>query len=148
MLYHHICGGFFVEHTKRKRRKATSFPLSILGGILGGFACGILLVFLFSLLTFRGDDPTATLTLLGLVALGVGALCCGYLAARLWGHSSLIPALLSGAIFAVLIVGIGLCIPGTALPLPMRLWSLPVMLLLSLLGGLLGGKKTRRKRAR
>jgi hypothetical protein len=148
MLYYHICGGFFVEHIKRKRRKTASFPLSILGGILGGWSSGILLVFLFSFIAFRGEDPAAYLPLWGLISLGVGAFICGGLAAHLWGHTSLIPSLLSGAIFAISIVGMGLCIPGTSLPLSLRLWSLPAMLLLSMVGGFLGGRKKGHKRAR
>ena len=137
-----------MEHIKRRRNKSTSFPLSILGGILGGFMIGILLVFLFSFIVFGGEDPTAHLAIWGLLALGFSVLSCGYLAAKLWKHSTFIPSLLAGGIYTVMIVGIGLCIPGTALTLPMRIWSVPVMLLLSILGGGLAGKKRRHRRPR
>jgi peptidoglycan/LPS O-acetylase OafA/YrhL len=103
---------------------------------------------LFAFIAYRTADPTSYVTPMGLTALGISALLCGWLCTKLWGHHSLIPALVGGVIFAALIGAAGLCIPGSTLTAAVRCAGCPSMAVLSLIGGLLGQRRTRRRRRR
>ena len=149
MLYHrHIWEVFCMEYRKKRSGKERSLPISIFGGILGGFCMGVMLVLCCSLIAFRTANPSSWVLPTGLCCLVIAAIFCGFLSAKLWGHKSLVPSLISGAIFGVLIISFGLCIPGSTLPLAVRISGMPIILILSLLGGGITMRKKVHRRPR
>ena len=80
-----------------------------------------------------------------IVCLAVTALLLGICTVRMWKHDSLFPALIAGAVFAVLIGAGGLAVPGSTLPVAVRCAGVPAVFLLTLLGGFLARpRRTRR----
>ena len=138
-----------------QRRKGSDFHTFIhsfwgacLGGILIALLGGVALLMILALIGTVMETPSRVILPFGFLALGVAMLLSGWTSVRLWGHDTPIPALLSGALLAVILVAVGLCFGGSTLPLGVRLCGAPIGVLLALLGGLLGGKKPKKHRRR
>ncbi len=132
---------------KRKTERGNrSFAVACLGGILIGFSSGALFILIFSAIALRTTDPTAVLLPMGLISLSISAMLCGRISCALWGHHSLIPALAGGGIYAVVIVLIGLCFPGSTLTLWLRCAGAPLIFLLALCGGAIGRRGIGKRR--
>ena len=131
--------------TKHRKQRTLCGACLIGGG--GALLFGVVLVLAAGAILLKTPDPTAYVTPVGLGCLGVISLVMGWLSVGAWGHSSLFPALITGAVFAALTGAGGLAIPGSTLPLWLRCTGVPCVLLLSLVGGLFG-RKSRTKRRR
>lgn len=133
---------------ERRHRKQPSLIKSLLWG--SGIAClaGVAMVFTVSAILLRSSDPTAYLLPAGLSCLGMTALLLGVCTVRLWKRDSLFPALIAGAVFAVLIGAGGLAVPGSTLPVAVRCAGVPAVFLIALLGGFLARPRRARRRHR
>lgn len=132
---------------KRHRKQPSLLRSLLMGGgiaLLGG-ACLLLAV---SAILVRSADPTAYLLPAGLTCLGVTALLLGMCTVRMWKHDSLFPALIAGAVFAILIGAGGLAVPGSTLPVAVRCAGVPAVFLITLLGGFLVRPRRARRRHR
>lgn len=134
-----------MENKHRHRGGQRSLPYAVGMGMLLSFGMGMLLLMGVALVLYRGEDPTAHILPLSLVSLGISGLACGVLCTKLWGHASPVPSLLGGCLFAVLILAMGLCVPGSTLSLGVRLGGCPTVALLSLCGGMLSSRPKRRR---
>mgnify|MGYP004674562963 FL=1 len=131
---------------EKRHRKQPSLLKSLLLG--GGMALlfGAVLVMAVSAVLLRAQDPTAHLLPAGLACLGLTALMLGICTVRMWRHDSLFPALIAGAVFAILIGAGGLAIPGSTLPVAVRCAGIPAVFLIALLGGFLARPRRARRR--
>lgn len=130
---------------EKRHRKQSSLLQSLLIG--GGIALliGAALVFCVAAILLRSSDPTSHLLPAGLGCLAVTALLLGICTVRMWKHDSLFPAMIAGAVFAVLIGAGGLAVPGSTLPVAVRCAGVPAVFLMTLLGGFLARpRRTRR----
>ena len=125
------------EVYRGKKAQKTILTLTVL--------IGAALVFGVAAILLRSSDPTSHLLPAGLGCLAVTALLLGICTVRMWKHDSLFPALIAGAVFAVLIGAGGLAVPGSTLPVAVRCAGVPAVFLLTLLGGFLARpRRTRR----
>ena len=133
---------------EKRHKKQPSLLKSILFG--GGIALlfGALLVMAISAILLRSQDPTAHLLPAGLACLGLTALMLGICTVRMWRHDSLFPALIAGAIFAVLIGAGGLAVPASTLPVAVRCAGVLAVFLLLVVGGFLARPRRARRRHR
>lgn len=135
MKYKRNRGGFF--HT---------FWGAVLGGTLTALGVGLALMVVFSICAMGTEKPVTVAMPLGLIALAIAMLACGYTVTRLWGHPSPVPALTGGALLSVFLVACGLCFPGSTLPVAIRLAGGPVATVLSVCGGLIATKRGKKRR--
>ena len=133
---------------EKRHRKQSSLLKSLLIGGGTALLTGAALVFCMAAILLRSSDPTAHLLPAGLGCLAVTALLLGVCTVRMWKHDSLFPALIAGAIFAVLIGAGGLAVPGSTLPVAVRCAGVPAVFLLTLLGGFLARPRRARRRHR
>ncbi len=138
-----------MEKRRKKGHTGHGFVASCIWGIMAGILTGTVFIFALAAFAYQSTNPTALLIPLGLVSLGISALLTGRVACAVWGHGSMIPALVSGGVFSLMICLIGLCFPGSTLTLWIRIAGCPAVFLLTLLGGAFRlKKKSKRRRAR
>lgn len=127
----------------RRRPLAVSLSLSLLLAALTLIAA----LFLSAAIAIRREDPAAGLPALSCVSACLSAFVCGFSAARLHGHDSLLIGTLSAVGWlSLLLVGLGVT-AGDTFPAPGRLVSFYLLLAaLCLAGALLGGRKKARAR--
>lgn len=133
---------------EKRHGKQSSLTRSILIGSALALGLGAVLTLLVAALLLRASDPTAYLRLGGLGCLAATAFALGWFTVRAWGRQSLLPALLTGGVFAILVAVGGLAVPGSTLPVAVRCIGVPAVFLLALLGGTLAGRRRRRRRRR
>ena len=119
-----------------------------LGGVAAAILAGVALLVILALVGTGVETPSRVILPFGLVAYAVAMLLAGWVSVKLWGHDTPIPALLAGAMLALILVAVGLCFGGSTLPLGVRLSGAPVGILLALIGGLVAGRKPKRRRRR
>ena len=138
--------------TKRFGRQAGgSFAGSLLRGILLACLFSALLLLLLTAICYKNEDPSRLVKPCAAVGFAVSAFLFGFIPAGFYKKRGLLIGLAGGAALALLfaILSLVLSEPGTS-PAAARLIGYPAALLLSTLGGLLGGAKrhVRRRRPR
>ena len=134
-----------------KSRNERGFTGSLARGVpLALFFSGLLLL-LFSFISYRNDDPSKLIRPFASATFVVAAFLSGFLPAGFYKKRGLLVGLAGGAIVALLFAVLSLILsnPGKV-PAAARLIGYPAILVLSTLGGLLGGAKrhVRRRRRR
>ncbi len=134
-----------MAHKHKAARGSKNFGVATGGGILAGLITGVILIFCLAAVAYRMSDPSAALMPLSLVALAVSAMVTGRVSCMLWDNRSLIPPLVSGTIYAILIAAGGLCIPGSTLTLWIRCVGCPAILALAMMGSLIGRRSVQKR---
>ncbi len=135
-----------MKHKRHVASGGRGFGFALAGGVLSGGLSGCVLLLLLSAIALRTNDPASYLLPMGLAALAVSALILGRVSCAMWGNRSLIPTLASGSLYALLITGLGLAVPGSTLNVWIRCIGCPCILLLALAGGALFRKRSHTRR--
>lgn len=126
----------------RKSRNERSFAGSLARGVpLALLFTGVLLL-LLSFISYKSADPSKLIRPFAAVGFVFAAFLSGFLPAGFYRRRGLLVGLAGGAVAALFFAAVSLILrdPGKV-PTAARLIGYPVILLLSTLGGLLGGAK-------
>ena len=135
--------------TKRFRRAENTFLRSLIRGLFTTFLLVFALLALFALVCLKSADPSKLIRPFAAVALVCASFLSGFLPAGFYRKRGLLIGLCGGAILALLSAIFSLLLAGASSPpAAVRLISYPAMLLLSTLGGLIGGAKRHIRRRR
>ncbi len=131
---------------KQHHRKAPTLGTSLLRGWGVMLAVGALLLLALTAIAYGAEDPSSKITSFATLALVVLAVTSGFASAAFYRKNGLLIGLLAGAGLTVLLLAFSIA-GGSGAPITGRLLSYLLVLVLSTLGGLLGGaKRTKRRR--
>lgn len=130
-----------------RREGGATIPGALLRGMLLTILFSAVMLLLATGAVYMTPDPTRWVSLGATVAMGAAALFCGHVTARLRGGQGLLCGLCAGGIFLLLLLALSLLATPLHPASPLRIFlcclSVP---LLSMLGGLRGGRPRTRRR--
>ena len=137
-------------HTRKRKEGGVSFMRAILWALFISALTLTLLLLLSSFIALKSANPSQLIPPLGGASALIGALLCGYLAARMRGRQGLLVGGAAGlAYLALFLLALAALVGDGDLHLGRVLLSYLIFFVLSVLGGVLGTiKRTPKKRRR
>lgn len=132
---------------KQHHRKAPTLGSSLLRGWGVMLAVGTLLLLILTAIAYSAEDPSSRITPFATLAIVALAVTSGFSSAAFYRKNGLLIGLLAGAGLTVLLLALSIA-GGSQGPITGRLLSYLMILVLSTLGGLLGGAKRKKRRRR
>lgn len=132
---------------KQHHRKTPTLGASLLRGWGVMLAVGMLLLLALTAIAYGAEDPSSRITPFASLALVALAVTSGFASATFYRKNGLLIGLLAGVGLTALLLALSIA-GGSHAPITGRLLSYLMVLVLSTLGGLLGGAKRSRRRRR
>ena len=135
-----------VKRRDRAKKKERTLSVGILYTLPLTILVSVLLLLLMAYILSKTEDPVALMRPLAYAALGLACLFCGYMSVRLCGKGGVLPAILSGGIYLLLILGTGFLFPSVEGTWLTRLLAFALGVFISVLGGYIAGRRHRTHR--
>ena len=137
-----------VSPVKSKKGGPRSLTASVIGALSATFCLLLFLLLIGTTFAYSREDPAALIPSVAYAIGLIAALFCGFTAARMRGKQGFLCGLLSGlALLVIFLIGLLIFMEEEG-PSPSLLLFYPLLLALSVLGGMLGGRKRSGRRRR
>lgn len=133
------------SHLRLSEKKERGIVPAMFFGFVFTALFSLIFLLLASLFSYNSEDPSSLLMPLAYASLAVSSLVFGFSTAKIAGRNGLVCGLLSGGFLSMLLFVGGMIMSDSYSPLA----ALPVflgVLLVSALGGFLGGRKKEKRR--